>query len=248
MKSNLTMLPTSKLRSTEYQKSINNTQVSYIVSNFDVRLFDPIIVSKRRDGFYYVIDGQHRLQACKRMKKKEIPCFIVDATSKEEEAKLFRLINCKSAKRAANPCDDYNAALIAEDVETTAINTIISRWMFKVNSHKEDNCICAVSTLRWIYKHFGEQLLNVEMEILRKAYNGISVSLQSNFLKGLAYFLDANKKNKYFDLSCFIQKLKQSDPQNILRELNGRTRISLDFLAVNLFTNIYNYHKKTNRI
>lgn len=50
-----------------YQSPVKESQVKKIVKNFDPQKLHTIVVNKRNDGQFFVIDGQHRVEALKEL-------------------------------------------------------------------------------------------------------------------------------------------------------------------------------------
>jgi hypothetical protein len=79
----------------------------------------------RRDGKYYVVDGQNRkLAADKRTDITELPCMaFASITTIEEEAAAFVALNTR--KTAVNSVDKFKALLVAKDVDAVGLNAVI---------------------------------------------------------------------------------------------------------------------------
>ncbi|QEX37296.1 ParB/Srx family N-terminal domain-containing protein [Staphylococcus lugdunensis] len=56
-----------------YQSPVKENQVKRILKNFDKDSLDAITVNLRPNGFYYIIDGQHRVEVLKRLKISTVP-------------------------------------------------------------------------------------------------------------------------------------------------------------------------------
>ncbi|MBO0378087.1 ParB/Srx family N-terminal domain-containing protein [Staphylococcus warneri] len=50
-----------------YQSPVKEAQVKKIVKHFDPQKLHTIVVNKRENGQFYIIDGQHRVQALKEL-------------------------------------------------------------------------------------------------------------------------------------------------------------------------------------
>ena len=57
----------------------------------DRGMCEPILVRKRGDDGYEIIDGEHRWQICKELGWQEIPCIIQDYDDKEAKIKTLQL-------------------------------------------------------------------------------------------------------------------------------------------------------------
>ena len=109
-------------RTTENQAS--QALIRRIAANFDWRLCTPLIVSRRADGRFVVIDGQHRTLAAKLRGMDDLPCCVFTYDSPEEEAKMF--IAANRQRKPMNRLDDFHAAMAAADSEALAIHGIVA--------------------------------------------------------------------------------------------------------------------------
>lgn len=126
-----------------YQRSTDNQAsqrlITSIAAAFDWRLCTPLVVSRRADGTFAVIDGQHRLLAARLRRMDDLPCCVFTYDSAEEEAKMFVAAN--RSRKAMNRLDDFHAALAAGDSDahqtlqhvtdaglTIARNTASASW------------------------------------------------------------------------------------------------------------------------
>lgn len=111
-----------------YQRSTDNDAsrrlIASIAANFDWRLCTPLVVSRRADGSFAVIDGQHRLLAARLRGMDDLPCCVFTYESAEEEAKMFVAAN--RSRKAMNRLDDFHAALAAGDSEAHQVLQIVS--------------------------------------------------------------------------------------------------------------------------
>lgn len=110
-----------------YQRSTDNDAsrrlIASIAQNFDWRLCTPLVVSRRPDGTFAVIDGQHRLLAARLRGMDDLPCCVFQYDSAEEEAKMFVAAN--RSRKAMNRLDDFHAALAAGDSEAHQVRQIV---------------------------------------------------------------------------------------------------------------------------
>ena len=97
-----------------YQRTVQEKDLAKLLREWDNRVLEPLLVSFR-DGKYYVIDGQHRLAAIRRMndgKDAIIPCTVLTGLTYEDEADLFYRID--AAKRRLSAAQATKALVEAE--------------------------------------------------------------------------------------------------------------------------------------
>ena len=89
----LRFLPTDRLTSGQpYQRPVEEKDVDDLIRKWDDRLLKPLIVSFR-DGHFYLIDGQHRVAALRKMNggaEVIVPCQIHNDLTYEKEAEIGR--------------------------------------------------------------------------------------------------------------------------------------------------------------
>lgn len=111
-----------------YQRSTDNQAsqrlITSIAANFDWRLCTPLVVSRRADGTFAVIDGQHRLLAARLRGMDDLPCCVFTYDSAEEEAKMFVAAN--RSRKAMNRLDDFHAALAAGDSDAHQVRQLVT--------------------------------------------------------------------------------------------------------------------------
>lgn len=98
----------SDIECASYQRPVSMGHAREIVKRFDETLFGFPLLSNR-DGKWFVIDGQHRVNAALALNLKEIECQVVRNLTKEQEAELFLQANVQ--KRRLSGVDRTFAAI-----------------------------------------------------------------------------------------------------------------------------------------
>lgn len=108
----LAAVPCSEMKYASYQRPVDKQNVNNIASEFDMNKCQFLTVSYRDDVFY-VIDGQHRLEAARLRGIKTLPCIIFEGLTEKQEARMFATqhINVKKL----HPISTYNANLVNGD-------------------------------------------------------------------------------------------------------------------------------------
>ena len=124
----LQFLPPAELAIDDsYQRSIESGDsralIRRIAQHWNWDLCLPLVVSRRRTetgDAYFVIDGQHRLEASKlRGDIGQLPCVVVEYAGAADEAASF--VHLNQQRRPLKPIDLFKAALASGDSEARAI-------------------------------------------------------------------------------------------------------------------------------
>lgn len=137
-------IPVSEIKiDAGYQRRLRE-KVNRMVANWDYNLCDVVLVSYRNDKFY-VIDGQHRVAAAKRVGAEFLPCQIVEGLSREEEAARFVALN--SATSPLSQYDTWKANLLCGDPVDTEVKRICDKWDIEIT----DTYGCGYARLGSLY-------------------------------------------------------------------------------------------------
>ena len=136
-----------------YQRAIERRgwqNIEKIADNFDWAKFSPLIVSRRSDGTFAIIDGQHRAHAAALCAVQQVPALISELTP-QQEASAFSWIN--GSVTALTPNQIFKAALAAFEpwaVQSDAVVKSAGCRLMPYNSSAHDKepgqvyCIGAV--------------------------------------------------------------------------------------------------------
>lgn len=103
-----------------YQRPLSSKHAKKLAADFKWLSFQPLSIVIKPDGRYTVVDGQHRLQACKAIPQiTKLPCYVVPTASQQAQAQAFVEIN-DSHKRVSG-LEKFRAALVAKDPITVAV-------------------------------------------------------------------------------------------------------------------------------
>jgi hypothetical protein len=108
-----------------YQRPAKNNRVLRLANRWNWLACGVLTIAKR-DGRYFVVDGQHRLMAAlKRSDITALPCLVFESTEMREEAVAFRDSN--KERRPITSFEQWNANLVAGDEATHFANTLINK-------------------------------------------------------------------------------------------------------------------------
>jgi hypothetical protein len=163
-----------------YQRPLTLRKLKEITENFEPSAITALIVSKRSDGQFAIIDGQHRFKAGTKIGLKTFNCEVHHELSIADEASLFYKIN---VKRGAVPMGmQFKALLEADNKDVIKIKHIVESHGFEIlytsgQSTAVDNKLTCASELQKIYNVSPEHL-DLVLSILRAAWNGKKKSLK----------------------------------------------------------------------
>lgn len=191
---NIIWLPIEAIKvDARYQRKINRVRTKAIVDEFKWIRFGVLHVNKR-DGFYWAMDGSHRLEAARRLGHRKVPCLIYQVPY-AEEAQLFYFFN---VNRGPVPgVDVFRDRLQWQEANAVEIAQVVNAHGFTLSlrdgkgSHGGNPYeINAVGALERIFKYGGSERLGVCLRILKAAHQGDPAYLAGQLIGGLARFVE----------------------------------------------------------
>lgn len=164
------------------QRELNQSRVDYLAANLDLeQIGNPTL--NHREGNYYVIDGQHRIEALRQFgfESDSLQCWVYDDLSSEDEADRFLKLNDALQVQAL---PKFHAAVHAGREVECDIDRIVRSNGLVVSRHKVPGAIGAVGTLRRVYKR-GPEVLSRTLGIVRDAYG--DAGLEAPVLDGIGH-------------------------------------------------------------
>ena len=179
-----------------YQRDAYITGVNKIAKNFDWDMFDPLLVSIRKDGpragELFIVDGQHRYLAASKIfpDTQEVPCMLVSMTYDEEAARFARQ---GENRRGINSRDLFRARIEARDPIALDVKRVVEEGGFRlatVGGGGGHNDIAAVHAVYNIYTRLGKEILALTLYVIQHAYPPPTASrCEARIITGLAHFL-----------------------------------------------------------
>lgn len=165
----LQWVPLSKMKvSAVAQRDLNQARVDRIVARFDEEMIGSPIVNER-GGEFYVIDGQHRVEALRALgwDERSVQCWTYHGLTEHEEADYFLKFNDTLAVHAF---DKFRVAVEAGRPDECEINRVVRAANLCVSRDKVPGAIGAVGTLRRVWNRSGSSVLSRTLRIIRDAY------------------------------------------------------------------------------
>lgn len=217
---NIWLIPLGLIRTEIYQRVLNMKNVNKIVKEFNPAKLGVLVVSKRDDGAYSVLDGQHRLTALRRLGFSAANCIVLENMTVQEEADYFRRQN--ENKQNLRIADTFNASLYAEDGESLEIKRLMDKYGFRFGKSGSPMCICAIGALQTIIRTYDVQTLENVLCCIAGTWPKDATILRREMLAGLAEFwyrfADAVPQAR------FEQRMATRAPASMYQELTMRTK------------------------
>jgi hypothetical protein len=186
---------------TTYQRDLDEGHSKKIAKKFDRKACGAIMVARRKDGTYWVIDGGHRLDAAKKAGEEFILCLVYNVENAGEEAYLFVSLN--SGRKNVHPVDRFRAALVSGEQLETAIFSFLKKKGLSVARGKHENNIGFASRLISTWNSNGEAAMSA---ILYQLSIREGEPLSCDVHEGLWYMLKNGQKINQRD----IEKLRRA--------------------------------------
>lgn len=207
------------LRIAPYQQPrLNMLRAKSIAKSFDRTKLGALTVSKR-NGIFYVVDGQHRLVASKISGEKDLMCLIIEGLTYAEEC--LRFANQSENVKPVESNHKFNALIEAEDSTALKIKATVNAAGVELSCEKSKapNRIIAISTIQSIFRQCGEENLSRTVRLIKETWDGETKSFDKEMLSGISLFL------KTYGLEIldkkFVSQLQNIAPISIIREGNS---------------------------
>lgn len=167
-----------------YQRPINEEDAIRMAMEFDWNEFHVISVSDRGDGYFWCIDGQHRVAAvdlADNVDRTAIPALVYKGLTREDEARMYVSLNKK--RKMTSPMNAWKARLTFDE-DVKEIEGIVEAYGFKVASGNGFRSLGCVAMLETMYRDFGPHTLGQVLLVIARSFN-MQDRATSLFIKGL---------------------------------------------------------------
>lgn len=202
-----------------YQRRLKPHRVNKIVATFNELVANEPKVS-RRDGRFYVFDGQHTIEARKRLNNGEdvnIYCKVYEDLTAEEEALLFAIQTGTSSKPTAG--ERTRAKIFGRDEDATAFMTATESTgiMLDFTGSRSDEHIGCVGTALEEYHRAGEECYVEALSVIKDAWGAAEASLKMYIIKAVVEFVRVYHGR--YNRSRLVRGLRKIEDPNIISNL-----------------------------
>lgn len=153
----------------EYQRRLQEQEIFRFARDWSWLCCGCLVVMKR-NGEFFVVDGQQRWTAAKKRSDiSQLPCMVFEARNdiKVEADRFVRLNSCKVGLTGT---DKYRASLVAEDPIAIRVESVLVKHGMKVGeTYSSTTCSCAIRLM---------DLCELDADLFEKVF-GLAVALHS---------------------------------------------------------------------
>lgn len=204
MKDHEWLRPVDMVVDAEVQRVFDQAHAARIAKQYDPLLFGLGHASRRDDKEYYVLDGQHRVEAAKEAGMGEIPVLfkVYRNLTHADEAALFLKLNAN--KKSVAALDSFRVSVEAGHPVHCDVKRIVESFGLRVAAYRSEGGISAVVALLNVYegkvgiKPTNEartnplpkgQLLSRTLHILTRAWSKDRDAFDAILVRGVAALL-----------------------------------------------------------
>lgn len=186
------------------QRDLNLNRVDHIVATFDLEQIGTPTVNLR-DGLFWIIDGQHRIEALKAIgwEDQQVQCWTYEGLTEEDEAEKFLKLN---DYLTVNALAKFRVSVQAGRTVECDIDRIVRALGLVVSADKVPGAIGAVGTLRRVYDRAGAAVLRQTLTTVRDAYG--DPGLEAAVIDGIGLFI--HRYGSEIDLAAAVTRLKSA--------------------------------------
>jgi len=192
----------------EYQRPIRQAWISKLVREFDPALVGKIRVAER-DGHYYVIDGQHRVEAMRILFAGEdllIRCDVQMLDTVEEQARLFVMLSMSRAP--LRNYEIFRARLASGDPDAMGMVAVLDEYGFRPNLTSNGSMTGgSTSAFGGLMTLYGARPLGSGHNTTTGAHGGVGGGSEERFRDVLAAIVEAYTS----DIVLTVNVIKTTD-------------------------------------
>lgn len=213
------------------------------------------IASERTDGHTYMIDGWHRMAACRMANYSGLLATrLFSGLTLQEEAKLFRMHN---TMRPVSPVERFKVRVTEEEPAAVSINKVLRAYGLHVEhaNNASLGVISAIATLEKVYRGAGVRaegeyadLLDKVIRTLHRAYGEKNDrnTYSRAMMEGLGIFIATfGKRIEYQRLEYALQGQVPRQIQVQARTLRDAKGGTLGSCASEVIHKHYNHRYRT---
>jgi len=224
-----------------YQRDPSQRLIDNIADTWDEVASELILVSDRgersnNEGGLFVVNGQHRTIAARKLSHKKIWARVLDLTTVEDPGRVESGLRLKTNVRLGDrPNERFKAQVRAGNEESLAIVKLLARYDTQINAVPTmDEGINSVTGVEVLYRLDQGGILSEILETIKSAYGVIGGRTATiHLMKGIGWFI--LKHSDETDRGRVVSKLHEAGTS----ALDRRARAHMSVMGGNLWQNHY---------
>lgn len=202
----------------DYQRVLDPKRVSEMVENWDPRRARVPQISKRRNGTYAIMDGQHTVAAIveKFGPDCEVFCEVFTGLSREDEAEIFD--QQKKGVVPPSAYSTYRSRVFRGEPVASTINDIVTDAGLTVSSARGKQSVVAINALERV--HRVHKTLKPTLEILNAWGDGQDDVFDGRIIRMLGCFL--KRYHSRVEKPRVVNVLLRHSPQKLLAKATDK--------------------------
>lgn len=214
-------VPISLLRVDYTYQRENNNFVKRLYDMWDIEKCEALIVSYRKDGYFYIINGGHRFKVAQMKGITHLVCEIHTGLTLKDEAKMYTEQFTSPIK--GSTYDIFKANLVWSNDVDTQIKEVCDTYKVTINRAKKSKNLNSITSARRIVKDGGKDALVWIFDIIKSSdWEDFSFSYGANVLEGLYNVMKDCSGNLAVAEDNLIKSLKRLNPLKFETEANRR--------------------------
>ncbi len=207
---------------TSYQRPVKGGHKK-IMADFNEDALGIPLVGEREDGTLWVVDGQQRLTALKKLNKKTVRAEVFNSKGPEHEAEIFKLVNLNRTK--LTPGEMFKARLTSGDALAWSIKEVVEACGHVIatsssgggnSKYNTSKYVAGVNTLLHMAttKGQGIEAIRFALKTVGAAWPEDRFGVNNNVLAALGNFY--SKQKGEVDSERLVSRLQLTNPVKLL--------------------------------
>lgn len=212
----LEIVPISDIYVDRFQRPVSDRWLAERDGKLNPALLGTVTLSERerRGKNYSAVDGQHRIELCKRAGMESVAAVVFYDLTVEQEAALFRMF--QEQRRNTTPLQRFISDLIAGDESETgprakAMKKIAAEEGYEFSESEGPGKLKAVRSCEIIYDE-DPALLRLVLRLIRRSWGDLPFAANDRMIKGIFYFVRGEED---LDEDRFVDRLSNVTPTAI---------------------------------
>lgn len=196
-----------------YQRLVQNN-VKKLMRNWDDEECEALRVSYR-DGYFYIVDGQHRYVVANVKNISHLVCEIYTGLTREDEAKKFAKQNENITRLTTY--DTFKANLVYKESIDSSIKKVCDKFHVSVKKSNGAKNLKSVSSARNIVRNNGEKAFEWILSVIADAnWEDFSQAYGGDMLEALYYTMQMNMKDLVKAKENLIDAMSETNPVELV--------------------------------